>query len=138
MADKLLQCPFCGGEVELVKQKSDKFEFVLVSCKNCDATIGIGGSDNEQKVTEAWNTRSNPWHTGTPPIEEIDEDNQYCYALCFFYDGWWLSDYLFRANHEKGCFETAPRDNEKVSEFKFSDCIYWQKIEPYEASKERE
>ena len=66
MADKLLQCPFCGGEVELVKQKSDKFEFVLVSCKNCDATIGIGGSNNEQKVIEAWNKRTNPWHTGTP------------------------------------------------------------------------
>ena len=71
MADKLKRCPFCGGEVELVKQKSDEFEFMLVSCKNCDATIGIGGADNEQKVTEAWNKRPSPWHTGTPTEEGL-------------------------------------------------------------------
>ena len=74
MANKLKPCPFCGGEVELVKQKSDEFEFVLVSCKNCDATIGIGGSYNEQKVTEAWNKRSSPWYTSWQKIEPFKED----------------------------------------------------------------
>ena len=114
MADKLLQCPFCGGEVELVKQKSDKFEFVLVSCKNCDATIGIGGSDNEQKVTEAWNKRPNHWHTGTPTE-----------------DGWYLCAYdtdIYLANYWCGCGWLKQYRAEGI------DCrqglVAWQKIEP--------
>ena len=41
------------------------------------------------------------WHTGIPPVVDIDEDNEYCYAICIWYDGWWLSDYLFKANYEE-------------------------------------
>lgn len=72
-----------------------------------------------------------PWHTGTPPFEEIDKDNQYCYALCFYYYGWWLSDYLFKANHEEGCFENSPNNGQQVCKFKFCETIAWRKIEPY-------
>lgn len=72
-----------------------------------------------------------PWHTGTPPVVEVDEDNKYCYALCFYYDGWWLSDYLFKANHEEGCFENSPNNGQQVCKFKFCENIAWQKIEPY-------
>lgn len=79
---------------------------------------------------------ANPWHTGTPTIEEIDKNNQYCYALCFYYDGWWLSDYLFKANHEEGCFENSPNNGQQVCKFKFSDDIAWQKIEPYTEASE--
>lgn len=71
------------------------------------------------------------WHTGTPTEECIDEDNEYCYALCFYYDGWWLSDYLFKANHKEGCFENSPNNGKKVCKFKFGDDIAWQMIEPY-------
>lgn len=79
---------------------------------------------------------SSVWHTGKPPIEEIDKDNQYCYALCFYYDGWWLSDYLFKANHEDGCFENSPNNGQQVCKFKFCETIAWQKITPYEGEKE--
>ena len=119
MADKLLPCPFCGGEVELVKQKSDEFEFVLVSCKNCDATIGIGGSDNEQKVTEAWNNRHSLWHTGTPTDT-----------------GWYL---LYYPKSEEQPYELAQWDGEHfvavkpfhaiVVRIEASTVPYWQKIE---------
>lgn len=79
-----------------------------------------------------------PWHTGTP-TEETNEDNEYCYALMIYYDGWYLSDYLFKANHKEGCFETSPGGDEKPIKFKFSEdnppfhtAIRWQKITPYE------
>ena len=71
------------------------------------------------------------WHTGVPAVEEVEEGNQYCYALCLWYDGWWLSDYLFRANHEEGCFETDPKDKAKYSKFKFSPELAYRKITPY-------
>lgn len=76
------------------------------------------------------------WQTGTPTIEEIDKDNQYCYALCFYYDGWWLSDYLFKANHDEGCFENSPNNGQKVCKVKFNDDIAWQRIEPYKGDGE--
>ncbi len=86
---------------------------------------------------------SNPWHTGTPTEEEIDEDNAYCYALCLWYDGWWLSDYLFKANFKEGCFESAPKGDEEPIRFKFEDdnppfnsAMRWQKIESYKEEKE--
>lgn len=114
MSEKLKPCPFCGGEVELVKQKSDNFEFVLVSCKNCDATIGIGGSDNEQKVTEDWNKRHNSWHTGTPTEG----------GLYFVYE-----KYVGYAKRD-----LPTNISKKELEDAFYNVIAWQKIELFEAS----
>ena len=96
MADKLKPCPFCGGEAEF---KKNDFGFYVI-CPECMCSTQTYSMDDDAIST--WNNRPTPWHTGTPPVEEIDEDNQYCYALCFYYDGWWLSDYLFKANHEEG------------------------------------
>lgn len=97
MADKLLPCPFCGGEVELVKQKSDEFEFLLVSCKNCDATIGIGDSDNEQKVSEAWNNRPTPWHifndwSNAPDCDDVLVTIENRFGQRFVTEAWWSVD----------------------------------------------
>lgn len=78
----------------------------------------------------------NNWHTGTPTVAEVDENNKYCYALCFYYDGWWLSDYLFKVNHEEGCFENSPNNGQKVCKFKFCENIAWQKIEPFKEKEE--
>lgn len=74
------------------------------------------------------------WHTGIPPKEDLE--NEYCYALCLYYDGWNLSDYLFRPNFEEGCFETYPRDgDDKPIKFKFENnpdsSLRWKKIETY-------
>ena len=116
MADKLLPCPFCGGEVELVKQKSDEFEFVLVSCKNCDATIGIGGSDNEQKVTEAWNNRPSLWHTGTPTYRgRYLVSNGYDTSISYFDGKEFIKDFLGFPD--------------------VGDIVKWQKIEPFKEDK---
>lgn len=85
---------------------------------------GMAKAEREKKA-------SSDWHKGKPPVVEVDEDNKYCYALCFYYDGWWLSDYLFKANHEEGCFENSPNNGQQVCKFKFCENIAWQKIEPY-------
>lgn len=78
------------------------------------------------------------WHTGIPPVVDIDEDNEYCYAICIWYDGWWLIDYLFKANYEEGCFESAPKGDEKPLKWKFGEdnppfhtTLRWHRIIPY-------
>jgi len=93
------------------------------------------GEEEERAKTEREKKASSNWHTGKPPFEEIDKDNQYCYALCFYYDGWWLSDYLFKVNYEEDCFENSPNNGQQVCKFKFSDNIAWRKIEPYKEKK---
>ena len=70
----------------------------------------------------------NEWKEGIPPKEDIDEDNEYCYALVIFYDKWWLSNYLFKANHEEGCFECILVNDEKKLKFPFGT-VMWQRIE---------
>ena len=142
MADNLKPCPFCGGEVELVKQKGDEFEFVLVSCKNCDAVIAIGGSDNEQKVTEAWNNRPTPWHTGTPTERE--------WVLGIFREvdtGWinpvpFVCEYLqglkTKATTEEGWIIKDCTDiDQSCDYYKKLQCIAWQKIEEGEGRWEK-
>lgn len=61
-----------------------------------EAKIGIGDSEDEKKVTEAWNKRPNPWHTGTPTEEgwyliaftyEFEEGVRY--TTDYFKDGKW-------------------------------------------------
>ena len=137
MADKLKRCPFCGGEAEITQDFVHGWKVMCVDWMNCIAnpSVQIYGEGSRKKAIEAWNNRPSPWHTGTPPVEEIDEDNQYCYALCFYYDGWWLSDYLFKANHEDGCFENSPNNGQQVCKFKFCETIAWQKITPYGREK---
>lgn len=73
------------------------------------------------------------WHT-EPPTEDdirgIDEENEYCFALCLFYDQWYLSNYLFKANIKEQCFETET-DKGEVIKFQFSCNYPWMRIEPY-------
>ena len=64
---KLLPCPFCGGEAELVRQHSGVSDKIyIVSCKNeeCEASLGHFCESKEMAITE-WNTRK--------PMERIIE-----------------------------------------------------------------
>ena len=134
MADKLKECPFCGGEAKSWHNNTGGITVGCVS-NRCRIAPTISTFDRdirnaENEAIEAWNERNN-WHTGTPTEECIDEDNEYCFALMFFYDKWWLSDYLFKANFEEGCFETAPKDGLEVVKFRFDEKLMWQKIESF-------
>lgn len=54
---KLLKCPFCGGEVELMIFNSE-YETVTVRCTNedCDITMGKAFFTDEEAI-EHWNRR---------------------------------------------------------------------------------
>lgn len=113
MADKLLPCPFCGGEA-YIEEESDSFSTVqyVARCKNClvevriDADLTKSFEYNRQKVTEAWNYRPSPWHIGTPTEE-----------------GW----YLIKYKHNGGIRYIA-MENPSKWVFINDDTLEWQKI----------
>lgn len=54
--DKLLRCPFCGGEAH-VTCSADAPQYHMVSCKYC----GLQAQwyhDNKEEAIEHWNTRT--------------------------------------------------------------------------------
>lgn len=65
---KLLPCPFCGGEAQLVR---DRIGLWRVGCKKCDCTttyqfgFGEGEEVSQKKAANVWNTRK--------PMERIVE-----------------------------------------------------------------
>lgn len=65
MQNKLLPCPFCGGEAELYQHYPYMQRRVVsaVHCKKCRANSGTWG--RKDKAIETWNTRK--------PMERILE-----------------------------------------------------------------
>ena len=95
MADKLLPCPFCGGEARILTDMQDTTTPVFsVVCDECESITYFGDVLDKEGTVEAWNNRTSPWHTGTPT-----EDGYYLlhmtiydeeYDLCVdFKDGTW-------------------------------------------------
>lgn len=54
--DKLLPCPFCGGEAEIVDLDSGRFH---VRCKVCPGLLGEvwGTGQSKELLTNLWNRR---------------------------------------------------------------------------------
>ena len=62
---ELKPCPFCGGEVVLQALYGGNY----VECGTCKCS-----TERFVKIEDAiqaWNTRPNPWHTGTPTEEGL-------------------------------------------------------------------
>lgn len=77
MADKLLPCPFCGGEGKYHGSYFEDDVCEYVSCTRCNASTPLMYKKGES--IEWWNRRPSAWHTGTPTEEG--------YYLCkVFYD----------------------------------------------------
>lgn len=136
---ELKPCPFCGGKAEIERSLPTGFdgeEWYYIYCSRakesrgnkCHANpvISKAGENAKERVIEAWNTRPNPWHTGTPTDE-----------------GWYLVAY--ECIHEcknKGKLEYHTMhifENElgyKDIRGRASDDVWkavaWQKITPYE------
>lgn len=51
--EKLLPCPFCGGEAEFERIGTARFS-TIVTCQDCGCTLETGETFNHGKT---WNTR---------------------------------------------------------------------------------
>lgn len=106
-------CPFCGG-----KAKYDK-DWNAVVCTSCGAGTrhSILVTIKRKEAIEAWNSRSDPWHTGTP-IEE----------------GW----YLLAVKHGEKIHYNANRLYSGGEWFysKLGEVLAYQKIESYKEKKD--
>ena len=64
MQNKLLPCPFCGGEAEVnYNESTSLIPFFIVLCRECGCKQS--GSISKEAVINAWNTRK--------PMERIVE-----------------------------------------------------------------
>lgn len=120
---ELKPCPFCGGEA-YIKEECDSFSCYsyVARCKKClvevrtDLDMTKDVNYNKERAIEAWNKRPNPWHTGTP-----SEGGRFLVCL------------------KNGTYDIYEFGKEyKAWDIGFSDVLAWQKITPFEASKERE
>ena len=110
MSEKLKPCPFCGGEAVVDKYHVRGYEPAIsfeVRCSLCKQKRTGGYFDTvykseewaRKKAIEAWNTRPNPWHTGTPTEEgdylvKLDvEHHVYPYYVFKWNKGGWYSHY---------------------------------------------
>lgn len=59
MAVKLKSCPFCGGKAYVKKMV---FNNRVIKCPQCGVIVGlagVGNADLDDRLREAWNSRSN-------------------------------------------------------------------------------
>lgn len=117
---ELKPCPFCGEESDIyLGDSTDGYirgtQYIEAYCNRCGARIK---GHLVSETIEAWNTRANPWHTGTPTEE-----------------GWYLVAIRFggRIEYEsRKCIRTI--DNNGNGCMRFDGCnpvLAWQKIESF-------
>ena len=119
MADKLKECPFCGGEAKSWHNNTGGITVGCVS-NRCRIAPTISTFDRdirnaENEAIEAWNERNN-WHTGTPTeegwyLQRIKSKNMISYDTDYYENGDWKYSCALR------------------------EIIAWQKIEPYKEEK---
>lgn len=75
MQNKLLLCPFCGGEdIYLEKYEHQVGERWRIFCTNCMAQIDRGYDQTKGGVIEAWNTRK--------PVEKVVSEIRKVNNIC--------------------------------------------------------
>jgi hypothetical protein len=69
VTDKLLPCPFCGGEAALSSDSNvehgREIRYWIVRCPKalCDASVGEGGNFSRELAIAKWNTRAPATYT---------------------------------------------------------------------------
>ena len=138
MSEKLKPCPFCGGQVKLVVDfPQTKDPVYCFECEDCGALVYMDDLIDKDKSIEAWNKRSNPWHTGTPT--ETGE-----YLVCRVPEAGYLfrynqlcvfSDLMGTLDHKIFYIgEVGKNSFENITD----SVIAWQKIEPFKEEKDDE
>ena len=78
MSDKLLPCPFCGGEARIMLEEEDMPDnsFHNVYCMNCGAQFWV---NSKSEAIKAWNNRTQPNEPLTlSELLEMDCKPVYC------------------------------------------------------------
>jgi Lar family restriction alleviation protein len=71
MQNKLLECPFCGGEAKVLKNGAGCYE---VYCCNCKSRQYAYAHETEEEAIEQWNTRK-PMERIVEQLESLVEYN---------------------------------------------------------------
>lgn len=83
MTDKLLPCPFCGGEARIAGKDGYYAHVICLKCFAKSASRASGGTvELNEKVAAVWNTRE-----GTPLSERICDNCAY-FRKSYSGDGW--------------------------------------------------
>lgn len=131
---ELKPCPFCGGEAEPKKSHViAEHQYWIAYCYSCGARTVPHSS--EEGAIEAWNTRPNPWHTGTPTVNDPFYVRE-VFILQFVTPkgDWYFHGHLFKPDFTSKRFRSWV---DKNITFAF-DCpdLRWQKITPYEENED--
>ena len=130
---ELKPCPYCGKEAILydeLRRRNGRFR-LEISCIDryalpeeiegercfvspCVSRMGEIKEEVEQAVVEAWNTRPNPWHTGTP--------TEY---------GLYLVQYI-HGGYDVVLYDPSASGWDIYSDDSPKDIVKWQKIEEKE------
>ena len=110
MDDKLLHCPFCGGEARILTDMQDTTTPVFsVVCDECESITYFGDVLDKEGTVEAWNNRPSPWHTGKPTENG-------CYLLeC-------------KIGNSENTYFTTDHWSDTVGYWTVNGVIRWQKI----------
>ena len=114
MTDKLLPCPFCGGEAKFLEDVWGNDEYCYVICVNDNCNANTGRCDTEDEAIAKWNNRPNNWHTCTPTEE-----------------GWYLIAFIGANKRIEYASAVWCYDEWDAR----CNVVAWQKITPYEGEE---
>lgn len=104
---ELRRCPFCGGEAR-ISELTYPMKHYTVICSNEKCYAQMGDFLSNEDAIEAWNTRPNPWQTGTPTEKGV---------------------YLCASENEFRKYGLAYWDGEGFHSKQVGMIVKWQKIE---------
>ena len=114
---ELKPCPLCEGEAYI----RTVGEVAYIECADCHCQTEYVNPKEIDKIIQTWNTRPNPWHTGTPTEE-----------------GWYQTEVKVRDCDGSYylMYESVWFDGEEwVNRRHEQPVVAWQKIEPYKETE---
>ena len=119
---KLLQCPFCGGEAEFVRdtERKDIFgssDYVYVRCKKCHAqTTKIYYSAEFHKLDEEYALAEKAWNTRKPMVDIVQSLEEAMERQWGYYNKAKATGNIRQMDYSDGCAEGLTTSIEIVKE----------------------
>lgn len=126
---ELKRCPFCGGKAERgLNVENRHINGAVVFCKKCGATTSA--YEHGELAIEAWNTRPNPWHTGTP-----NKEDWYFVMWRDTEDNWTRFSALLWNNLNKTWYDDVTPDCNWCDEY-HAEVIAWMPIPDFKENED--